>query len=160
MFLCVKVLQRKGIAGLNRLTALQFVGLGNIAKGVVPAIKGIRGLGSVAKLTAVSMGVLRGALVLVGGPIGAALVAATAIASFAKSAKDAKPDISSLRDQVDLLTKSQKQLAVQTAQSNLSNAQAAVIEYEKIISSVKTAITQAEKYGASTDGLTKPMRDY
>lgn len=89
---------------------------------------------------------LRGAMSILGGPVGVAILAATAVASFALSADDAEDSANRLSVQVDNLAASFGNLTKEQIEPKLQNATVEVNKLEESLLLADQKLKQLEKF--------------
>lgn len=87
---------------------------------------------TLARAGTVAMIGLRGAMAFLGGPLGAVVLAATAIYAFSRNSSDAAYEAAALRSEIDLLSDSYDSLTVSQIDQQIALAQAEMAELSKL----------------------------
>ncbi|MDO6706793.1 tape measure protein [Photobacterium sp. 1_MG-2023] len=106
------------------------------------------------RLATTAMTGLRGAMAFLGGPVGVAITAATAIALFASEANEAKKDTGQLTTKVDELSASfrslnaaQRQVLVSQLNTEMSSIRQAIVDTQKRVDGLKGTLNTLDPGG-------------
>ncbi|MCA6998224.1 tape measure protein [Dickeya solani] len=107
------------------------------------------------KAASLSMGVLRGALGLVGGPSGAAMIAAAAIFYFYQKAQQAKQESIDFADKLDGVIAKMREMNSTQLAASIAKGQQSLIDQAGAISDLRSQLTELRAEESKYAGLAK-----
>ncbi|WP_226052647.1 tape measure protein [Dickeya chrysanthemi] len=107
------------------------------------------------KAASLSMGVLRGALGLVGGPSGAAMIAAAAIFYFYQKAQQAKQESIDFADKLDGVIAKMREMNSTQLAASIAKGQQSLIDQAGVISDLRSRLTELRAEESKYSGLAK-----
>ncbi|NPE69785.1 hypothetical protein HLB27_03255 [Dickeya dadantii] len=136
-----------------RLAAADAIGVASVANGRYAASQ--EATIAANKAASLSMGVLRGALGLVGGPSGAAMIAAAAIFYFYQKAQQAKQESIDFADKLDGVIAKMREMNSTQLAASIAKGQQSLIDQADAISDIRSRLTELRAEESKYAGLAK-----